>query len=198
MLTNAQVEEALKIGGINITNYNPEHLGLYYYILTPIKVITGKTKNDDGTLDESRSVDLATDRVFGIGPKQNITVIFKENIILSKKYYGSLFSCSVCIESGLHLTFGDIEPEYKGEIRIGVTNMRDYEYRLTQRCELVKVRFEEFPENAKFSPLPAERKAHNEIIECLRGEMKEKEKLQQKTAEDIKRIKDRLAELSGE
>ncbi|MDR2701054.1 MAG: hypothetical protein LBB72_01320 [Spirochaetaceae bacterium] len=192
MLTNAQIEEALTNGEIEITEYNPNHLGLYYYILTPAKVIIGKTADDDGLLADTRAHDLDYSS-FGIAPGQNITVAFKEHIILPKKYYGSLFSCSLCIEAGLHLTFGEIEPEYNDELRIGITNMRDYEFVLRSKCELVKVRFEKFPENAPFLSLPNERREHRELIDRLRGKKKE---LQRKTEDEIKIIDAQLKELS--
>jgi len=195
MLTNAKIEEARVGGEIEITNYNPEHLGLYYYILTPAKIITGRTSNDDGTLNDSRTVDLA-DRYFPIAPGKNVTVVFKERIILSRKYYGVLFACSLCIESGLHLTFGEIEPEYNDELRIGITNMRDTEFVLRPKSELVKVRFEKFPEDAGFLPLPAEREAHKALIEYLRGKKKELQLKTEKEIEEIKEIDDRLKEIS--
>ena len=191
MLTNAEIEKALDNVGIKITHYNPEHLGLYYYVLTPAKVIIPKKTNSDGTLDDFSTVDLAQN-YFSIAPGQNVTVAFKERVILSRIYYGVLFSCSLCIEAGLHLTFGEIEPEYKDELRIGVTNMRDYEFVLRPKNELVKVRFEEFSENANFLQLPVERKAHKEIIDRLRGE---KDELQRKTEDEIKKIDAQLKEL---
>jgi deoxycytidine triphosphate deaminase len=195
MLTNAGIEEARKNGEIEITHFDPEHLGLYYYILTPDKVIAGIKSNSDGVLDNTRTVDL-TDYPFPIAPGQNVTVVFKEQIILSKKYYGAFFSCSFCIESGLQLTFGEIEPEYNGELRIGVTNMRDYEFVLRSKYELAKVRFEKFPEDACFLTLPAQREAHKERIKYLRGEREELLRKTRKTQEDLKKIDDQLREIS--
>jgi deoxycytidine triphosphate deaminase len=193
MLTNAKIEEARRNREIEITNYNPEHLGLYYYILTPARVITEQAKDDDSVfIDDARKKNL-TDFPFPIAPNENVTVVFKERVILSKKYYGVLFSCSLCIEAGLHLTFGEIEPDYNDELRIGITNMSASEFVLRSKSELVKVRFEEFPEDARFLPLPDERKAHKELIEFLRGKRKE---LQRKTEEEIKKIDDQLKELS--
>jgi deoxycytidine triphosphate deaminase len=198
MLTNAQIEEAIKNKEITITNYNPEHLGLYYYILTPEKVIPGRTKSDDdGSLVDNPTVCLADKGYFAIGPKQNVTVVFKERVILSKKYNGSLRSCSSCIEEGLLLTFGDIEPEYEDELRIGITNMRDYEFTLRPVNELVKVRFEEFPANARFSPLPAERKKHRDEITILRGRKEHLLRKSKELEEEEKKINARLEELQG-
>jgi dUTPase len=189
MLTNAKIVEAQRNGEIEITNYNPEHLGLYYYILTPAKVITGQTWDDDSVLLDNARKENLTDFPFPIASGKNVTVVFKERIILSKKYYGVLFACSLCIEAGLHLTFGEIEPEYNNELRIGITNMGAEDFVLRPISELVKVRFEKFPEDASFLPLPAERKAYKERIEYLRGMKRE---LQRKAEEEIKKIDDQL------
>ena len=72
--------------------------------------------------------------------------------------------------------------------------MRNHEVVLRQSYELVKVRFEQFPENAGFLPLPAQRKEHKDMIALLRREHGEKKKEMDKTERELKELEAKLAE----
>jgi deoxycytidine triphosphate deaminase len=193
MLTNAEIEEARKNGDIRIENYDPDNLGMFFYILTPAKVFKGPKKTDDGTLvDIPLPLKDLKSYPCPINSGENVIIVFKERIILSKKYYGSLFSCSDCIEPGLYLTFGKISPEYDSELRIGITNLGVAEYVLRTDSELVKVGFEKFSENARFLPLSVKRKEHDKYIEQLRREKAELTQLMRNTSVKVKEIDERI------
>jgi deoxycytidine triphosphate deaminase len=186
MLTNVQIEKALGEGLIRISPFHGSRLGLNFYVLTPAKVVISKF-DADGLLVEN-AVPLSQKR-YSLAPHEQITVAVEESILLSDRFFGDLICCSTCIESGLHITCGQIEPRYTREIRFGLCNMRDYEYVLRPTSEIVKVRFHRIEDDAPIRFDNTERANYREIIERLRGEKNE-------ALEKAKEIDKQIKELS--
>ncbi|MDR2079266.1 MAG: hypothetical protein LBP74_06070 [Treponema sp.] len=186
MLTNVQIEKALGEGLIRITPFDGSRLGLNFYVLTPLKVVISKF-DTDGLLVEN-TVSLSQ-RCYSLAPHEQITVAVEESIQLADRFFADLICCSTCIESGLHITCGQIEPHYTKEIRFGLCNMRDYEYVLKPTSEIVKVRFYRIGDEVPIRFDNTERTSYRDIIERLRGEKDE-------ALEKAKKIDQQIKDLS--
>jgi deoxycytidine triphosphate deaminase len=194
MLTNVQIEEALQKGSINIEPFNPDRLGLNCYVLTPQKVVISKFDGEGVLIEKTLQL---SEKNYALAPREQITIGVAEGVVLSDRFFADLIPCSVCIEAGLHITCGQIEPNYTKEVRFGLCNMRDYEYVLKPGAEIVKVRFYKIADDAFVRPVRSKQRVDYEaIIERLRGERNEADKEREKADQRIKEIDKQIRELS--
>ncbi len=189
MLTNVQIEEAIKSGSIKITPYNGALLDINNYRLKPRYIKISKF-DSDGLLIE-KTMDLKNKYI--LEPHEYVVVSIEEKIILAERFFGRFFPASICIEKGLIITCGHLNSNYSKEIRFGLFNAKNDECKIDSDLDVARIEFEKIDENIPIRYGNNYSDNYTEIISRLRSE---KEELKGDYEKKVKQIDQKIKEYS--
>jgi len=137
-LNRDQIRDCLREGVINIEPFRPSALRKYAYRLFPHTIRVSRRDNKGQLLSSEVSLD---ENGFSLEPRQHCVVSIEETVMLSPGLLGTIFPSSNCIELGVVLTVGRIEPGYTRAIVLGVFNAGQDSLELHPGFELARLAF---------------------------------------------------------
>jgi deoxycytidine triphosphate deaminase len=191
MLTNTEIEEAIASGNIKIAPFNKNQLGINFYRLKPKKIRISKFSGE-GVLTEDT---VLLEEKYVLEPYEYAVIAVEERIVLAERFFGTFYPASVCIEKGLIVTCGHLNPNYTEEIRFGLFNAKNDECKIDLELDIARI---EFTQISKDVPISTSNTSNNydKIISRLRGEKIGLEKQTQEMLNEIKAIDKQIKDLS--
>lgn len=138
VLSNVSICEFKDAGLIEIAPFSEKRLAATAYHLNPY-LIRYKKMDLSGEL-QGGTLSLE-DNPYALQSGEHVVVSIREKIILAPGVIGNFFPASACIESGLVLTAGRLDANYKHAIVLGVFNASNDEVLLTPEYQLSRISF---------------------------------------------------------
>ena len=138
VLSNNLIRRCLDAGWIAIQPFDEKYLAPSAYRLRSYKV--RYHRRDEDSLLDSGSI-LLSARAYALQPKENVVVSIEEQITLREGLVADFYAASGCIEQGLVLTAGRLEPHYEHAIVLGLFNASDEEIILSPDLQIARVTF---------------------------------------------------------
>ena len=124
ILSNSQILRFIECGAIRITPFHKDKLKPTVYHLFPHSVRFQRKLEEDKTETGTLSLD---EHPYALQPKEHVVVSIKEVIFIEFGLVGTFYPASWCVEEGLVLTAGRLDPHYDKAIVFGVLNAADKE-----------------------------------------------------------------------
>jgi deoxycytidine triphosphate deaminase len=138
VLSNQLIRRCIDADWIRIDPFRSDLLGPTAYRLRPHKV--RYHRRDEDTLLDAGST-LLSAHAYSLQPKENIVVSIEERITLHDGIIATFYPASLCVEQGLILTAGRLEPHYKHAIVFGLFNASDEEVTIAPDIQIARASF---------------------------------------------------------
>jgi len=138
ILSNSQIRRFMDHGAIRITPFHPDQLAPTAYRLRPHSVRFQRKREENEI--EVGTFPLSI-RPYLLQPKEHVVVSIEEEIVIGKGLVGTFYPASGCVESGLVLTAGRLDADYRHAIVFGVLNASGKEATLDHDFQLARISF---------------------------------------------------------